>query len=145
MLGFVSGLLKKASSSASQKANQAVNRDFMEAVVGVMVLMGYTDGDFGQAEQEKLSKVVSVLPELKSFGHLIQETIDLYNGYFEVSYDLGKKRIMQEIADIKAEPSQKEDILALAVTAAQADGSISESEQKLSVEIGKLLGLKVNA
>lgn len=145
MLGFVSGLLKKVTSGATQRANQSVNRNFMEAVVGVMVLMGHTDGDFGTAEQEKLAKVVAVLPELKSFGHLIQETIDLYTGYFEVSYDLGKKRIMQEIADIRAEPNQKEDILALAVTAAKADGNISDSEQKLIVEIGKVLGLKVNA
>lgn len=140
-------LFKKKATQALGEAKAEVkkveNRDFMEAAVGVMILVAAADGEIEPAELEKLQAVVETLPELQGFGSEIGKTIDKFTGYFNLGFKLGKNRIMREIADIKASEKDKEDILALGATAAMADGELEPAEEAVLKEIAQSFGLKL--
>lgn len=136
--------LTQAASQASAEVKKVENRDFMEAAVGVMILVSAADGEIEPAELQKLQKTIETLPELQGFGSEIGKTIDKFTGYFDLGFSMGKSRIMREIRDVKGSEQDKEDILNLAVVAAMADGEIEPAEKTILVEIAREFGLKLD-
>ncbi len=138
------GMFKKKVAAAGAAVKKVENRDFMEASIGIMVLVAFADGNLEPQELDKLNKVVQTLPELQGFGSEIGQTIDKYVGYFEIGFSLGKNRILKELRDIKADEMQKTDILSLGVVAAMADGDLEPAEQAILEQVAREFGLKLD-
>lgn len=140
-------LFKKKAAAAMGEAKAEIkkveNRDFMEAAVGVMILVAAADGEIEPNELAKLQGTIETLPELQGFGAEIGKTVDKFTGYFSLGFKLGKNRIMREIRDVKASESEKEDILALGAVAAMADGELEPAERTVLEEIAREFGLKI--
>lgn len=142
-------LFKKKLTQAATQANAEVkkveNRDFMEAAIGVMILVAAADGEIEATELTKLQKTIETLPELQGFGSEIGKTIDKFTSYFDLGFKMGKTRIMRELRDVKGSEQDKEDILSLAVVAALADGEIEPAEEAVLTEIAREFGLKLDS
>lgn len=140
-------LFKKKATQAFTQANAEVkkveNRDFMEAAIGVMVLVAAADGEIEPSELQKLQKTIETLPELQGFGSEIGKTIDKFTSYFELGFKMGKNRIMRELRDVKGSEQEKEDILSLGAVAAMADGELEPTEEAVLAEIAREFGLKL--
>lgn len=140
-------LFKKKLTQAAVQANAEVkkveNRDFMEAAIGVMVLVAAADGEIEPSELQKLQKTIETLPELQGFGSEIGKTIDKFTAYFELGFKMGKNRIMRELRDVKGSEQEKEDILSLGAVAAMADGELEPAEEAVLAEIAREFGLKL--
>lgn len=140
-------LFKKKAAAAMGEAKAEIkkveNRDFMEAAVGVMILVSAADGEIEPTELAKLQKTLETLPELQGFGSEIGKTVDKFTSYFELGFKLGKSRIMRELKDVKGTEKDKEDILALGAVAAMADGELEPAEEAVLKEIAKEFGLKL--
>lgn len=140
-------LFKKKLTQAAVQANAEVkkveNRDFMEAAIGVMVLVAAADGEIEPSELQKLQKTIETLPELQGFGSEIGKTIDKFTSYFELGFKMGKNRIMRELRDVKGSEQEKEDILSLGAVAAMADGELEPAEEAVLAEIAREFGLKL--
>lgn len=140
-------LFKKKLSQAASQANAEVkkveNRDFMEAAIGVMVLVAAADGEIEPTELQKLQRTIETLPELQGFGSEIGKTIDKFTSYFDLGFKLGKGRIMRELRDVKGSEQEKEDILSLGAVAAMADGELEPAEEAVLAEIAREFGLKL--
>lgn len=140
-------LFKKKTAQALNQANAEVkkveNRDFMQAAIGVMVLVAAADGDIEPTELDKLQTTIEALPELQGFGSEIGQTIDRFMGYFKISYATGRSRIMRELRDVKGSEQEKEDVLALGASVALSDGEMEPAEEKVLNEIAREFGLKL--
>jgi len=137
--------LTQAASQANAEVKKVENRDFMEAAIGVMILVSAADGEIEASELQKLQKTIETLPELQGFGSEIGKTIDKFTSYFELGFKMGKTRIMRELRDIKGSDQDKEDILSLAVVAAMADGEIEPAEEAVLTEVAREFGLKLDS
>jgi tellurite resistance protein TerB len=135
--------LTQAASQANAEVKKVENRDFMEAAIGVMVLVAAADGEIEPSELQKLQKTIETLPELQGFGSEIGKTIDKFTSYFELGFKMGKNRIMRELRDIKGSEQEKEDILALGCVAAMADGELEPAEEAVLTEVAREFGLKL--
>lgn len=140
-------LFKKKAAQAVGEAKAEIkkveNRDFMEAAVGIMVLVSAADDEIEVAELQKLQKTIETLPELQGFGSEIGKTVDKFTSYFDLGFKLGKNRILRELKDIQASEQDKEDILALGAVAAMADGELEPAEEAVLKEVAQLFGLKL--
>lgn len=143
MLGLFKKKAAQAMGEAKAEIKKVENRDFMEAAVGVMILVAAADGEIEPNELAKLQGTIETLPELQGFGAEIGKTVDKFTGYFSLGFKLGKNRIMREIRDVKASESEKEDILALGAVAAMADGELEPAERTVLEEIAREFGLKI--
>jgi tellurite resistance protein TerB len=135
--------LTQAASQANAEVKKVENRDFMEAAIGGMILVSAADGEIEASELQKLQKTIETLPELQGFGSEIGKTMDKFISYFELGFKMGKNRIMRELRDVKGSEQEKEDILALMVVAAMADGEIEPAEEAVLAEVAREFGLKL--
>jgi len=136
-------MFKRKAAEVGAAVHKVENRDFMEAAVGIMVLVAYADGECEPQEMDKLNQVLQTLPELQGFGAELGKTVDKFVGYMSIGFTLGKNRIMKELRDIKADDRQKEDILALGMVAATADGELEPAEQAILEQVAREFGLKL--
>lgn len=138
-------IFKRKAAEVGAAVHKVENRDFMEAVIGIMVLVAYADGECETQELDKLTQVIDTLPELQGFGPELGKTVNKFVGYMNIGFDLGKNRIMKELRDIKADERQKEDILALGMVAAAADGDVEPAERAILEQVAREFGLKLGA
>lgn len=132
-----------AMGNAQAEIKKVENRDFMEAAVGIMILVSAADGEIEPEELAKLQKTIETLPELQGFGSEIGKTIDKFTAYFDLGFKMGKNRILRELKDVQASEQDKEDILALGAVAAMADGELEPAEEAVLKEVAQLFGLKL--
>lgn len=143
MFGLFAKKAKATVANVQAEAKKVENRDFMEAAIGVMVLVAAADGEIEVSELQKLQKTIETLPELQGFGSEIGKTIDKFTSYFDLGFKLGKGRIMRELRDVKGSEQEKEDILSLGAVAAMADGELEPAEEAVLAEIAREFGLKL--
>lgn len=138
------GMFKKKVKIVQREVANFEKRDLMQACVGIGLLVGYSSGDFGQAESDKLQKVLINHPALAHFGSEVNETYAKYNAMLkDAGLLMGKVQILREIGDVKGDQREAEDVLVVGLTVALADGEVDDAERKTLEEIAALLGLRL--
>ncbi|MBY0419370.1 MAG: TerB family tellurite resistance protein [Pararheinheimera sp.] len=140
-MSFLGKLLGKKTAGVREEMKKMENRDLMQAAVGAALLVAYADGECEDSEVSKLQEVIASLPALSSFGPELGQTVDRYNQQLKTSFILGRTQIMREIADVKNNQQEAEDVLIVAITIAAADGEVEPKEQEVLKQIGRQLGL----
>ena len=136
-------LFGKKVSGAQAQLKKVENRDLMQAVVGAMVLIAYADGECERSELDKIERLIAANDSLSHFGSEIQQTMDRFIEFMQAGPRLGEMKIMREIADVKNNAQEAEEVFVLAITVAEADGEIEPAEIKMLAKIGRELGLRV--
>ena len=136
-------LFGKRVGAARAEVKKVENRDLMQAVVGAMVLIAYADGECERSELDKIDRLIAANDSLAHFGSEIQQTMGRYVEFMEAGPRLGEMKIMREIADVKNNAQEAEEVFVLAITVAEADGEIEPAEVKMLAKIGRELGLRV--
>ena len=136
-------LFGKRVGAARAEVKKVENRDLMQAVVGAMVLIAYADGECERSELDKIERLIAANDSLAHFGSEIQQTMGRYVEFMEAGPRLGEMKIMREIADVKNNAQEAEEVFVLAITVAEADGEIEPAEVKMLAKIGRELGLRV--
>lgn len=137
------GLFKKQANNAKVEIKKVENRDLMQAIVGAMVLVAYADGECEKEELAKIERLIAANDSLSHFGSEITQTMGKYVEYMDAGPRLGTMKIMREIADIKNNAKDAEEVFVLAITIAEADGEIEPAELQVLAKLGRELGLRV--
>ena len=137
------GLFKKQANNAKVEIKKVENRDLMQAIVGAMVLIAYANGECEKSELDKIERLIAANDSLAHFGSEITQTMGKYVEFMEAGPRLGTMKIMREIADIKNNPKDAEEVFVLAITIAEADGEIEPAEMQVLGKLGRELGLRV--
>ncbi|MGB1291773.1 MAG: tellurite resistance TerB family protein [Pseudoalteromonas sp.] len=140
MLGF----FKKKAGDAKAELKKVENRDLMEAIIGGSLLVAAADGSIDDEELVSLEKQVSSNDSLKHFGAEIGKTINNFEKQLESGFRIGKMKILREIADIKNNPADAEEVFVNMLTIAEADGEIDEKELAILKEVGQTLGIRLS-
>jgi tellurite resistance protein TerB len=129
--------------AAKAEMKKVENRDLMQAIVGAMVMIAYADGECERSELEKIERLIKANESLSHFGNEINTTMGRYIEYMEAGPRLGTMKIMREISEVKNNAHEAEEVFALAITIAEADGEIEPAELKVLTAIGRELGLRL--
>lgn len=135
--------LKKKLFGAKVAAKKIENRDLMQAIVGGCLLVAAADGEISKNESAQVDLQIRANKNLEHFGSEITTTVNLFTEQLQAGFRLGRMNIMREIADIKNNPLDAEEVFVNMLTVAEGDGNISPEEMKVLTEIGTQLGLRV--
>lgn len=135
-------LFGKKVGAAKAEMKKVENRDQMQAIVGAMVLIAYADGECEKAELDKIERLIRANETLSHFGGEITSTMGRFVEYMEAGPRLGEIKIFREIADIKSNAKDAEEVFVNAITIAEADGEIEPEELKVLAKLGRELGLR---
>jgi len=135
--------IKKKLFGAKVAAKKMENRDLMQAVVGVCLLVTAADGSISKAEAHQTDKQLRANKNLEHFGSEITAQINLYTEQLEASFRIGRMNILREIKEVAANPLDAEEVFVNAIAAAEAEGGIDDKELQVLVEVGNLLGLRL--
>ena len=136
-------LFGKKVGEAKAELKKVEGRDLMQAIVGAMVLLAYADGECEKEELEKIERLIAANENLAHFGSEITVTMGRFVEYMDAGPRLGEMKIFREIADIKTNPKDAEEVFINAITIAEADGEIEPAEVKMLAKLGRELGLRV--
>lgn len=137
-------MFRKKANNAATEIKKFERKDLMEATVGVAVLVMYADGSAEEAERDKIAKVLANTPALQAFGPEVQATFNRFDSLCKESgFMLAQVQIMREIADVKGDAREMEDVLVTGLTIALADGEMEEPEKKILTKIAGQFGLRI--
>lgn len=136
-------ILGKKAGAAKVEMKKVENRDLMQAIVGAMILIAYADGECEKSELDKIERLIRANENLAHFGSEITSTMGRFVEYMEAGPRLGTIKVMREIADIKTNQRDAEEVFVNAITIAEADGEIEPAEMKVLATLGRELGLRV--
>lgn len=128
---------------AKRAVKKLENRDLMQAIVGGCLLVAAADGEISKNEAAQIDLQIRANKNLEHFGTEITTTVNLFTEQLQAGFRLGRMNIMREIADIKNNPLDAEEVFVNMLTVAEGDGSISPDELRVLSEIGTQLGLRV--
>ena len=137
------GMFGKKVGEVKAELKKVENRDLMEAIVGGSLLVAAADGSIDIEELESLDKQCQSNPSISHFGAEIGKTINHFEKLLESGFRIGKMKILREIADIKNDPADAEEVFINMLTIAEADGEIDEGEMKILREVGQTLGIRL--
>jgi len=137
------GLFGKKVGDAKAELKKIEGRDLMQAVVGAMVLLAYANGECERSELDKIERLLAANDSIAHFGSEITQTMGKYIEFMEAGPRLGEMKIFREIADVKNNAKDAEEVFVLALTIAEADGEIEPAELKMLAKLGRELGLRV--
>lgn len=137
------GFFSKKLFGAKATVKKLENRDLMRAIVGGCLLVAAADGEISKNEAAQIDIQIRANKNLEHFGSEITNTVNLLTEQLQAGFRLGRMYIMREIADIKNNPMDAEEVFVNMLTVAEGDGSISPDEMKVLAEIGNQLGLRV--
>jgi len=129
--------------TAKRAVKKLENRDLMQAIVGGCLLVAAADGEIKKNEAAQIDIQIRANKALEHFGPEITATVNQFTEQLQAGFRLGRMNIMREIADIKNNPLDAEEVFVNMLTVAEGDGNISAEELKVLVEIGNQLGLRV--
>lgn len=129
--------------TAKSAVKKLENRDLMQAIVGGCLLVAAADGEISKNEAAQIDIQIRANKALEHFGPEITATVNQFTEQLQAGFRLGRMNIMREIADIKNNPLDAEEVFVNMLTVAEGDGNISAEELKVLVEIGNQLGLRV--
>lgn len=136
-------LFGKKAGDVKAEIKKLENRDLMQAIVGACILIAGADGDLEASELDTIEKAIRSNPALSHFGPEITTTMGQFKDQLAAGFRLAKVKIMREIADIKNNPADAEEVFVNAITIAEADGEIEPAELAVLTEIGRNLGLRL--
>lgn len=138
------GWLKKKAKVTAREVTKFDKKDFMEATVGIAILVMYASGDASDVERQKTQKILDNTPALANFTSEVQGTYSRYDALLrDVGFMAGKVQIMREISQCQGDKHEMEDVLVTGLTVALADGSMDEKEEKILKEVAALFGLRL--
>ncbi len=138
------GMFKKKAKIVQREVKNFEKRDLMQACVGIVLLVGWADGDLAVSEGDKIQKVLANNPALANFGAEVTETFNRYNTMLrDAGFLIGKSQVMREIEDVKGDAREAEDVFLVGLTVALADGEIDDKELKVLTDVGMMLGLRL--
>lgn len=134
-------VLKKAFKATAKEvtADYSQNKNYLEAVAAVAALVANADGDIEPAERTKAVSVIASHPKLGKMydQRVIKETADQM---FERARDFsGRQSLAKELDDIKADKQMAEDVYAIGVDIAMADGDMEPAENEMLKKIAARL------
>jgi tellurite resistance protein len=135
MLGF----FKKKVVKQMDQIKKFERKDLAEAAIGAAVLLAAADNGVSDEEVITIMGLVQNMDQFKHHQSEIETMITKYTGLLKSGFLVGKITIMREIADVKGNEEEIEDVLAIAVTIAGADGEFSDKEVALLKEIANKL------
>lgn len=135
--------LKKKLFGAKVAAKKLENRDLMQAIVGGCLLVAAADGEISKNEAAQIDLQIRANKNLEHFGQEITETVNRFTEQLQAGFRLGRMNIMREIADIKNNPLDAEEVMVNMLTVAEGDGDISGPELKVLAEIAQQLNLRL--
>lgn len=138
------GMLKKKLGSATAEVHKIENRDLMEAIVAGSILIAAADGNIDESEMMTLEKLISSNDSLTHFGAEISKTMGKFESMMDAGPRIGKMKVLKEIADIKNNPEEAEEVFLTMVTIAEADGEIDDKEMAILKEVGMKLGVRLS-
>lgn len=128
---------------AKRAVKKLENRDLMQAIVGGCLLVAAADGEISKNESAQVDLQIRANKNLEHFGSEITNQVNLFTEQLQAGFRLGRMNIMREIADIKNNPLDAEEVFVNMLTVAEGDGNIGPEELKVLAEIGQALGLRV--
>ncbi|MFJ2981227.1 MULTISPECIES: tellurite resistance TerB family protein [unclassified Pseudomonas] len=127
---------------AKRAVKKLENRDLMQAIVGGCLLVAAADGEISKNEAAQIDIQIRANKNLEHFGQEITATVNLFTEQLQAGFRLGRMNIMREIADIKNNPLDAEEVFVNMITVAEGDGNISPEELKVLAEVGVQMGLR---
>ncbi|WP_095148145.1 tellurite resistance TerB family protein [Pseudomonas sp. Irchel s3a18] len=128
---------------AKRAMKKVENRDQMQAIVGVCLLVSAADGEISKTETAQVDKQLRANKNLEHFGAEMTNQIGVFTEQLETSFRIGRMNILREVKDIASNPLDADEVFNNAIACAEAEGGISEAEMKVLTEIGNLLGLRL--
>lgn len=124
------------------KAKKVQNKNVMEAIVAGALLTAATDGTIERSETDKLTKLLQANDLLEAFrGREITKTITKYESILEADFGIGKKKMLDEIADIADNDDHAQEVLLTMLAIAKADGEIEPEEHAVIMDVCRTLRL----
>lgn len=124
------------------KAKKVQNRNVMEAIVAGALLTAAADGTIERNETDKLTKLLQANDLLDAFrGRELTKTITKYENILEADFGIGKKKMLDEIADIADNDDYAQEVLLTMLAIAKSDGEIEPEEQTVILEVCRTLRL----
>lgn len=138
---------KKAASAATEtvRADMEGNKDFLEGVCAGIALVSAADGDIEESEKTKALQVVknhAKLGALYKQPGQIEEVMTRMLGL--ATTKSGRLQLHREIEEVKTKIGDRqmlEDIIAVMVDIAEADGEIEPAELKVIHSVATKLGI----
>lgn len=124
------------------KAKKVQNKNVMEAIVAGALLTAAADGTIERSETDKLTKLLQANDLLEAFrGREITKTITKYENILEADFGIGKKKMLDEIADIADNDDHAQEVLLTMLAIAKADGEVEPEEHAVIMEVCRTLRL----
>lgn len=124
------------------KARKVQNRNVMEAIVAGALLTAAADGTIERSETEKLTKLLQANDLLEAFrGRELAKTIARFENILEADFGVGKKKMLDEIADIADNDDYAEEVLLTMLAISKADGEIEPEEKAVILDVCRTLRL----
>ena len=124
------------------RAKKVQNKNVMEAIVAGALLTAAADGTIERSETDKLTKLLQANDLLDAFrGREITKTITKYESILEADFGIGKKKMLDEIADIADNDDHAQEVLLTMLAIAKADGEIEPEEHTAIMEVCRTLRL----
>ena len=111
----------------------------LEAVVEVMFLAAFADGDFGPEERVHFFKSIEALTDRSLSGATLEHLAARIQGDTTAE---GRAARLASIKERLADPGARRAALALAIQLTAADGIIRTSERELILEAAEALGVE---
>lgn len=137
------GFFSRKAGNAKAAVKKLENRDLMQAIIGGCLLVAAADGEISKNESAQVDLQLRANKNLEHFGSEITTTVNLFTEQLQAGFRLGKMNIMREIADIKSNPQDAEEVFVNMLTVAEGDGDISDAEMKVLADVGNALGLRL--
>jgi tellurite resistance protein TerB len=124
------------------KAKKVQNKNVMEAIVAGALLTAAADGTIERAETDKLSKLLNANDLLEAFrGREITKTIAKFENILDADFGIGKKKMLDEIADIADNDDHAQEVLLTMLAISKADGEMEDEEKAVILEVCRTLRL----
>ena len=135
----------KKAAQIKEAATKLQNKDLLQAYTGIIALMGFAnDKKMDEVEQTQARALITNHPKLGDYGMEAAQMFDAYVNRLKTSYVSGKREIMREIADVKGDQIEMEDVLLAAIDMAMLDGVLQPEEYKLASEIAQTFRLNLD-
>lgn len=125
------------------KAKKVQNKDIMEAVIAGCLLVAYADGICETEEMKKMTALIEANENLEPFKREIQSTIKKFTSQLEADFGYGKKKMLDQIADISDNDDYAEEVFLNVLAVAKSDSEIEPEEMKVINEVANVLRISV--
>lgn len=142
MAGFLDRLV------AHHKKNKvrSANFDFFKACMAGAAMITMADGHADRREDASIRAMFKSLEEFRTFGS--RQGQEVYDGFIEAleqDPEKGRKKALDAIDPVKADPEWAALLVAVCATVSAADGAVAESESAVIEQICTELDLDPSA